>query len=212
MSVLNDISTLMQQGRAKDVKQLTQQAVDEGYSAEQILEEGLISAMDIVGVKFKNNEVYVPEVLIAARAMKAGMEILTPLLKSGDFKPKGKAVVGTVKGDLHDIGKNLVCIMFEGKGIEVVDLGVDVPAETFVDRALELNAQIIGASTLLTTNMGVMKEIVEYADEKGVRDKVKIMIGGAPVNQEFCNKIGADFYTENAAEASTVALSICEKS
>ena len=211
MSILADISTFMQQGRAKNVKELVGQALEEGITPQKILEEGLISGMTVIGAKFSKNEVYVPEVLIAARAMKAGMELLSPALKGSDFKPKGKAVIGTVKGDLHDIGKNLVGIMMEGKGIEVIDLGVDVPPEKFIDEAIANNADIVGASALLTTTMPVMKDIVDYADKIGARDKVTIMIGGAPITEAFCEKIGADYYTPDASSASDVALSVLEK-
>lgn len=209
MSVLNDISSFLQQGRAKNVKELVQAALDDGLTAGEILDEGLLAGMNIVGVKFKNNEVYVPEVLIAARAMNAGMEILKPVLVSSNTKAKGKAVMGTVKGDLHDIGKNLVKIMFEGKGIEVIDLGVDVAPEAFVDAAVEQNAQIIACSALLTTTMNAMRDVVETAKQKGVRDQFKIMVGGAPVTETFCQSIGADYFTPDAASASDVALQIC---
>lgn len=209
MSVLNDISSFLQQGRAKNVKELVQAALDDGLTAGEILDEGLLAGMNIVGVKFKNNEVYVPEVLIAARAMNAGMEILKPVLVSSNTKAKGKAVMGTVKGDLHDIGKNLVKIMFEGKGIEVIDLGVDVAPEAFVDAAVEQNAQIIACSALLTTTMNAMRDVVETAKQRGVRDQFKIMVGGAPVTETFCQSIGADYFTPDAASASDVALQIC---
>jgi corrinoid protein of di/trimethylamine methyltransferase len=210
MSILNDISSFLQQGRANNVKELVQKALDEGVSASEILDDGLLAGMSIIGVKFKNNEVYVPEVLIAARAMNAGMEILKPVLVSSNTQSKGKAVLGTVKGDLHDIGKNLVKIMLEGKGIEVVDLGVDVSPEKFVETAINENAQIIACSALLTTTMNAMRDIVEAAKQKGVRDKVKIMVGGAPVTDTFCQSIGADYYTPDAASASDVALQICQ--
>jgi len=210
MSILNDISGFLQQGRAKNVKELVQKALDEGLSASQILDEGLLAGMSIIGVKFKNNEVYVPEVLIAARAMNAGMEILKPVLVSSNTQSKGKAVLGTVKGDLHDIGKNLVKIMFEGKGIDVIDLGVDVAPEKFIETAVSENAQIIACSALLTTTMNAMRDVVEAAEQKGVRDKLKIMVGGAPVTDAFCKSIGADYYTSDAASASDVALQICQ--
>ena len=181
----------------------------DGEDAKKILEEGLLSGMAVIGEKFKNNEVYVPEVLIAARAMNAGMDVLKPALASTDNKAKGKAVMGTVKGDLHDIGKNLVKIMFEGKGIEVIDLGTDVSAEKFVQTAIDEGAGIIACSALLTTTMGVMKDVVEKAKEMGVRDKISIMVGGAPVTENFKDSIGADYYTADAASASDVALSLC---
>ena len=180
MSKLEEMKTFLQQGRANNVKQLAAEALEEGIPAAEILEQGLLAGMNIVGEKFKNGEADIPEVLIAARAMNAGMEVLKPALAGDATQVKGKAVIGTVKGDLHDIGKNIVKIMFEGKGIEVIDLGVDVPPEKFVDTAIAENARIIGCSALLTTTMAVMKDVVDYAEKKGVRDQVKIMIGGAP--------------------------------
>lgn len=209
MEILSEISAYLQQGRANNVKELVGKALQEGIDAKKILEEGLLHGMSIIGEKFKNNEVYVPEVLIAARAMNAGVGILKPELAKADVKSHGKAVLGTVKGDLHDIGKNLVKIMLEGKGIEVIDLGTDVPAEKFVETAIAENAQIIACSALLTTTMGMMKNVVDVAIEKGVRDKVKIMIGGAPITDSFCKSIGADYYTADAASASELALKIC---
>ncbi len=209
MEILSEISAYLQQGRANNVKELVGKALQEGIDAKKILEEGLLHGMSIIGEKFKNNEVYVPEVLIAARAMNAGVGILKPELAKADVKSHGKAVLGTVKGDLHDIGKNLVKIMLEGKGIEVIDLGTDVPAEKFVETAIAENAQIIACSALLTTTMGMMKNVVDAAIEKGVRDKVKIMIGGAPITDSFCKSIGADYYTADAASASELALKIC---
>lgn len=205
MSILLEISENLQKGRAKVVKDLVQKAIDDGNSAEAVLNEGLLSGMDIIGEKFKNNEVFVPEVLIAARAMNQGMEILKPLLKESGAKPIGKAVIGTVKGDLHDIGKNLVRMMLEGKGIEVVDLGVDVSAEQFLDAVKKENAQIVCCSALLTTTMSEMKAVVDLFTEEGMRDKVTIMIGGAPINNEFCSSIGADIYTPDAASAANEA-------
>ena len=209
MSILNEISTLLQQGRAPKVKELVTQALDEGLAPQDILENGLLAGMAVVGEKFKKNEVFVPEVLIAARAMNAGVDILRPHLIASGVTAKGRAVIGTVKGDLHDIGKNIVKMMLEGKGLEVIDLGVDVPAETFVEKAKECDAQIICCSALLTTTMSEMKLIVEKAEQAGIRDRVKIMIGGAPVTQAFCDSIGADYYTSDAASASDIALEIC---
>ncbi len=209
MSILEEISKNLQQGKAKTVKELVQQAIDEGISAKVILEDGLLAGMNIIGVKFKNNEVYVPEVLIAARAMNTGTALLKPLLAEDGVEAKGKVVLGTVKGDLHDIGKNLVRMMMEGKGLEVVDLGVDVPTEKFVDIAKETGAQIIACSALLTTTMGEMQNVVEAVKAAGMRDKVKIMIGGAPVTDNFCKQISADYYTPDAASAADVAAKIC---
>jgi len=211
MSTLQEINELLQKGRAPKVKELVAKAIEEGIAPQTILDEGLLSAMDVIGEKFKNNEIFVPEVLIAARAMNAGAEILKPHLVSAGVKTKGKVVIGTVKGDLHDIGKNLVKMMLEGKGLEVIDLGVDVSAETFVEKAKEHGADIIACSALLTTTMGEMKNVVDKAIEAGIRDDIKIMVGGAPITQSFCDSIGADYYTSDAASASSVALEICQK-
>ncbi len=207
MSILNEISENIQKGKRKVVVALVQQALDEGVSADVILNDGLLAGLDILGEKFRNNEVYVPEVLVAARAMNAGTALLKPYLSS-DAGAKGKVVIGTVKGDLHDIGKNLVRMMFEGKGFEVIDLGVDVPADKFVETAKNEKCDIIALSALLTTTMPGMAEVVEKAKEAGIRDQVKIMIGGAPVTQAFCDEIGADAYTDDAASAAERALEL----
>ena len=209
MSLLEDVSLALQAGRAPKGKELVQQAVDEGIPAKDVLEQGLLSGMSVVGEKFKNNEVFVPEVLIAARAMNAGVAILKPYLTEAGVEAKGTAVIGTVKGDLHDIGKNLVKMMLEGRGLNVIDLGVDVEPERFVQAAIDNEADIICCSALLTTTMGEMKHVVEAAAAKGIRDKVKIMIGGAPVTQSFCDSIGADCYTADAASAADEALKFC---
>ena len=208
--LLNEISTQLQAGKAKIVKELVEQAIDEGFSAQEILEKGLLDGMSIVGEKFKNNEVFVPEVLIAARAMNQGAALLKPILAESGVKASGRVCIGTVEGDLHDIGKNLVKMMLEGKGFEVIDLGTDVPAEKFVQTAIEENCQIICCSALLTTTVDVMGEVVKAAEAAKIRDKVKIMIGGAPVTQEFCDKIGADAYTIDAASAADAALSLVQ--
>ena len=210
MSILVEISENLQKGKAKIVKELVQKALDEGLSPEQILNEGLLHGMGIVGEKFKNNEVYVPEVLVSARAMNMGAQILKPHLAEAGVQAAGKVCIGTVQGDLHDIGKNLVKMMMEGKGLEVIDLGTDVPAEAFVKTAIEQNCQVICCSALLTTTMNVMADVIKAAEEAGIRDKVKIMIGGAPVNQEFCDKIGADCYTVDAASAADAAVAFCK--
>lgn len=207
--ILQDISMKLQAGKAKDVKALVQQAIDEGIPAQQILEEGLISGMNIIGEKFKNNEVFVPEVLVAARAMNMGAKLLKPLLAAEGVKASGKVCIGTVKGDLHDIGKNLVKMMLEGKGIEVVDLGTDVAPETFVMAAKEQQCQIICCSALLTTTMGVMEDVVKACEAAGIRDQVKIMIGGAPITDAYAKQIGADAYTPDAATAADVAVQFC---
>ncbi|MBE7035399.1 MAG: cobalamin-binding protein [Ruminococcaceae bacterium] len=205
MRVLTEISELLQKGKAKDVKALVQQALDEGIPAQDILEQGLLAGMSVIGKKFKNNEIYVPEVLVAARAMKMGSQVLAPMIAEAGVEPLGCVIIGTVQGDLHDIGKNLVKMMFEGKGFSVVDLGVDVAPETFVEAAIEHDAQIICLSALLTTTMGVMGDVVKAVEAAGLRDKVKIMIGGAPVTEAFCAQIGADKYTVDAASAADAA-------
>jgi corrinoid protein of di/trimethylamine methyltransferase len=210
MEILEKISEALQKGKAKDVKIMVQEAVDNGVSAQQILTEGLLSGMNVIGVKFKNNEVYVPDVLIAARAMKAGTEILKPLLVADGVKSAGRVILGTVKGDLHDIGKNLVGMMLEGKGLEVIDIGTDVSADKFISAAIEHNAQIICLSALLTTTMGEMKTVVDAAVAAGIRDKVTIMVGGAPVNEAFAKSIGADIYTADAASAAEAAAAAAQ--
>lgn len=209
MSILNEISENLQRGKAKIVKQLVQEAVDAGIPVEQILNEGLLDGMNIVGEKFKNNEVFVPEVLVAARAMNQGTAILKPLMVQAGVEAVGKVCIGTVRGDLHDIGKNLVRMMMEGKGLEVIDLGTDVTPEAFVQTAKEQGCQIICCSALLTTTMNTMEEVVNLAKAEGIRDQVKIMIGGAPVTQEFCDQIGADAYTVDAASAADAAVAFC---
>ena len=208
MSILQEISEALQKGKAKVVAELVQKALDDGQKAEDILNEGLLAGMDIIGGKFKNNEVYVPEVLIAARAMNNGAQILKPVLAESGVKPIGKVILGTVKGDLHDIGKNLVRMMLEGKGIEVVDLGVDVSAEQFYEAFEKEGAGIVACSALLTTTMNEMKNVVDYFTEKGARDKVSIMVGGAPITDSFCKSIGADHYTADAASAADVAKQV----
>ena len=206
MGVLEEINELLQKGKAGDVKTLVQKAIDEKIAVKQILEKGLMAGMNIIGEKFKNNEVYVPEVLIAARAMNAGIGILKPLLVQEGIQAKGTVVLGTVKGDLHDIGKNLVKMMMEGQGLEVIDMGTDVSADSFVNTAIEKNAKIIACSALLTTTMTEMKSVIDKAKEKGIRGKVTIMVGGAPVTDSFCQSIGADIYAADAASAAEKAV------
>ncbi len=207
---LNEISSWLQKGRAPKVKTFVQQALDEGIPAAEILQDGLLAGMNIIGEKFKNNEVFVPEVLVAARAMNRGVEVLRPYLVADGVEDKGVAILGTVKGDMHDIGKNLVRMMLEGKGLKVIDLGVDVPVEKFIDAARENDAQIICCSALLTTTMAEMRNVVEAVEASELKGKVKVMIGGAPITQSYCDQIGADYYTPDAASAADVALGICE--
>ena len=210
MSKIDDIAAAVERGKAKIVPGLVEEALDEGLDPFEILNKGMIDAMSVVGEKFKNNEIFVPEMLVAARAMKKGVEVLKPYLGGSSDISIGKAVIGTVQGDLHDIGKNLVCLMVESAGFEVIDLGVDVPSQEFIDTALSEDCKVICLSALLTTTMGVMSEIIEMCKQQGVRDKFKIMIGGAPVTQEFCEKIGADAYTADAASCAEVALGFCK--
>ena len=209
MEILNQISALLQRGKAKDVKALVSQAIEEGIPAGTILNDGLLAGMNVVGQRFKNNEIFVPEVLIAARAMNMGASLLKPLLASEGVKAAGRVCIGTVKGDLHDIGKNLVKMMLEGKGLEVIDLGTDVPPEAFIQTAKDQDCQIICCSALLTTTMDVMRDVVKAAEDAGIRDQVKIMIGGAPVTEAFCAEIGADVYTPDAATAAEAAVRFC---
>lgn len=209
MAILKEISELLQKGRAPMVQEKVKSAIDEGIPAQDILEKGLLAGMSIIGEKFKENKVFVPEVLIAARAMNMGVSVLKPYLSEAGVESKGTAVIGTVKGDQHDIGKNLVKMMLEGKGINVIDLGTDVAPETFINSAIENNASIICCSALLTTTMNEMKNVVDCAVQRGVRDRFKIMVGGAPVTQSFCDSIGADCYTADAASAADAALAFC---
>ena len=195
----------MQKGRAKNVKTLVQQALDEGMDPKVILNEGLLDGMMIIGGKFKRNEIFVPEVLVAARALNAGLNILEPKLVEIGNEPIGRAVIGTVKGDLHDIGKNLVAMMLKGAGFEVYDAGVDVTPEAFIEKAEETNADIICMSALLTTTMINMGELVEELKNRNLREKYIVMVGGAPVNESFAEQIGADYYTPDAATAAEVA-------
>ena len=210
--ILEEISAKMQAGKAKTVKELVAQALEEGVPAADILEKGLLSGMSEIGEKFKNNEVFVPEVMVAARAMKQGVEILKPYLAEGEVNNIGRVCIGTIKGDLHDIGKNLVKMMLEGKGFEVFDLGADVEPELFVRTAIDRNCQIICMSALLTTTMNVMGDVVRLAEEAGIRDRVKIMVGGAPLSDAFAREIGADAYTPDAATAADVAMEFCRAS
>ena len=203
MADLAAISEQLQKGRAKEVAEMVKAAVEEGVPVKQILDEALISAMGEVGEKFKKNEIYVPEMLIAARAMNGALKILAPLLEKEGIEPVGKLIVGTAKGDLHDIGKNLVGMMFKGAGFEVIDLGIDVPADKFVEKAKETGAPIIGVSALLTTTMPQMKGVVEAKNAAGL--DCKIIIGGAPVTQAYADEIGADGDAPDAASAVDVA-------
>ncbi len=187
-------------GKAPDAKKITEEAIAEGMNPGDILNNGLVAGMNVVGSKFKNNEFYVPEVLIAARAMKMAMEVLRPKLASSGVEAKGKVAIGTVAGDLHDIGKNLVAMMLEGAGFEIIDLGVDVKPQAFVE-AVKDGANVIALSALLTTTMPAMKDTIETLKSEGVRDQASVMIGGAPVTQNYADEISADGYAPDAASA-----------
>ena len=205
MADLNAIAENLINGKAKEVEEGVQQAMDEGLPVQQILREGLIAGMDVVGARFKANEFYVPEVLIAARAMKTGMALIKPKLVEENVEPVGVACIGTVKGDLHDIGKNLVAMMLEGAGFEVVDLGIDVPPEKFVEAVTQQNVQIVCMSALLTTTMPSMKTTVEALQESGQTDKARTMIGGAPITQAYADRIGANGFAADATSAADKA-------
>ncbi len=211
MSVLEDLSASVISGNAAKTEEFTTSALSSGLAPVDVLTKGLIAGMNVVGAKFKNNEFYVPEVLIAARAMKAGMKILRPKLAETGVKPEAKFVVGTVKGDLHDIGKNLVAMMMEGAGFEVIDLGVDVTPDKFVDAIKTNNAELIGMSALLTTTMLNMKDTITALNSSGLRDKVKVLVGGAPLTQSFSDEIGADGYAPDAASAVDLARQLLAK-
>lgn len=206
MSKVEEIAAAVENGKVKKVAGLVEEALAEGISATEILNTGMIGAMGVVGEKFKNNEIFVPEMLIAARAMKKGVEVLTPALKEAGSEPVGKLILGTVAGDLHDIGKNLVGMMIEGAGFNVIDLGVDVPADKFIECMKENpDCKIVALSALLTTTMPAIKNTIDAIVAAGLRDTVKIMIGGAPVTQAFADEVGADGYSEDAASAAELA-------
>ncbi len=201
MEVLQEIAASLRKGEDARVEALTQQAIDAGMPAKEILDDGLIGGMNVVGSLFRRHEIFLPEVLLAARAMQKGIDLLTPLMIKDGIQTVGKVVIGTAHGDLHDIGKNLVGIMLKGAGFEVIDLGNDVPAERFVDTAVEHNAPVIGISALLTTTMTSMKGVVDLINERGLTGKIRTIVGGAPVSQEYADEIGADAYGYDAANA-----------
>lgn len=205
MEILNELSQALQNGDADLVAQKTQEALDQGISPTEILDKGLLVGMGVIGKKFKDNEVFVPEVLIAARAMHFGLNILKPVLTNTGAKPFGKVVLGTVKGDLHDIGKNLVGMVMMGSGLEVIDLGIDVPEEKFIEAVKEHKPDIVALSALLTTTMVEQKNVIDALIKEGLRDKVKVMVGGAPVTEEYCREIGADAYSADAVQAAQMA-------
>ena len=205
MAVFENISEMLQKGKRKDVAALVTQALEEGCAPADILNQGLVAGMNVIGEKFHNNEVFVPEVLVAARAMNEGLKILKPALTKEGVEPLGKCVICTVRGDMHDIGKNLVRMMLEGQGIECIDLGTDVAPEQIVAAVKESGAQLVCLSALLTTTMGSQKDTIDALKAAGIRDSVKVMVGGAPVTQAYADEIGADCYTLDAAAAAQAA-------
>ena len=206
--VMQEIAYQLIIGKNLEVDRLTKECLDKGYAANHILDNGLLNGMAIVGVKFRDNVIFVPEVLVAARAMKAGMAHLEPILSASGIEPVGIVVMGTVKGDLHDIGKNLCIMMLRGAGWVVHDLGVDTSPEEFADAVTDFDAQIIGMSALLTTTMPNMGRTITYFEDIGIRDEVRIMVGGAPVTREFADEMGADGYGENAVDCVETAVSL----
>jgi len=209
--ILSKISECIQKGDDELIETLIKKAIENNIKAEEILNKGLLCGMDIISEQFKNHEIFLPDVLLAAKAMYAGMNLLKPMLIKSNITKKGKIVLGTVKGDLHDIGKNLVGIMLQGAGYEVIDLGNDVAPEKFIDTALKENATIIGMSALLTTTMPVMKNVVELIKENQLSSKIKTIIGGAPVSKEFALQINADAYGYDAAKAVEVVNQLLKK-
>lgn len=208
MSQFEQIAQAVINGRAPETERLINEAIVSGTKPAELINQGLIAGMEVVADRFKNNEIYVPEVLIAARAMNAGLAIVKPLVSESDLQPIGKVIIGTVKGDLHDIGKKLVAMMLEGAGFEVVDLGIDVSPEEFVEAVREHRPQVLGMSALLTTTMPAMAQTIKLLVEKGVRDQVKVIIGGAPITDAFAQEIGADGYAPDAGSAVDVAKSL----
>jgi len=201
MKIFEEIADEIIKGNSSSVEELTKKALSQNISAEEILNNGLVGGMGIVSEKFKNNEIFIPEVLISAKSMNTGLEILKPLLAETKVKPLGKVVIGTVKGDLHDIGKNIVAMLLKGAGFEVIDLGADVPKEKFLEYVKKERADIVGMSALLTTTMVSMKETIDTLKSAGLRDNVKVIIGGAPVTESYASQINADGYASDAASA-----------
>jgi len=204
------LSNSVIKGNREEVVELTQEAVDEGVKPNEIINQGLINGMNVIGKRFKAGDMFVPEVLMAAKAMKGGMEIVQPLLVEGEREEAGRVLLGTVAGDLHDIGKNLVGMLMESGGLEVNDLGTDVEADEFVESIREFNPDVLGMSALLTTTMLEMKDVIEVLEEEGLRDDVKIIVGGAPVTKEFADEVGADGWAPDAASAKDLAFEILE--
>ena len=211
MEILENIAKSLIAGDDKTITEQVTQAIRDGVPTTRILDEGLIAGMNVVGTRFRSHEMFLPEVLLSARAMTAGVALLKPLLIAEEVPSRGKVVLGSVQGDLHNIGKNLVGIMLEGAGFEVVDLGVDVPPEKFIEAAVSEGASVVGLSSLLTTTMDIMKSVVDLVGERGLSDRIKIIVGGAPLSEEFARSIGADAYAYDAANAVEKVLSMLEE-
>jgi 5-methyltetrahydrofolate--homocysteine methyltransferase len=211
MEILKNIAASLMVGDDQKITGQVEQAIEEGIPTTDILDNGLIAGMNVVGVKFRDHDMFLPEVLMSARAMTAGVAILKPLLIAENVSSRGKVVLGSVQGDLHDIGKNLVGIMLEGAGFEVFDLGIDVPAEKFIDAAISEDASVIGLSSLLTTTMDIMKGVVNLVGERGLSDKIQVIVGGAPLSEEFAQSIGAQGYAYDAANAVEKVMDLLEK-
>ena len=208
MSIFEKIADEVQKGNSQTVEELVKEALSQEIPAERILNNGLVEGMNIVGEKFKNNECFIPEVLVSAKAMTVGLEILKPSLADSNVKPRGKVVIGTIQGDLHDIGKNIAAMLLQGAGFEVVDLGADVPIDKFVETAKNEQADIVGISALLITTMVNMKAVIAGLKDAGLKDNVKVIVGGAPVTQDYANQIEADGYAEDAASGVDIAKSL----
>lgn len=211
MEIFDTIADEVQKGNSNSVEELIKKSLTEDIPAEEILNNGLIKGMEIVSEKFKNNEIFIPEVLVSAKAMNAGLGILKPLLAQANVKPLGKVVIGTVRGDLHDIGKNIVAMMLQGAGFEIIDLGADVPKEKFLESVKKESANVLGMSALLTTTMLYMKEVIETAINEGLRKNIKVIIGGAPVTEAYAAQIGADGYAPDAASAVDLTKRLLEE-
>jgi 5-methyltetrahydrofolate--homocysteine methyltransferase len=209
--LIEEIKTTVIAGKHKEIEALIQKAIQEKASLDDLINRALIAAMDVVGDRFAKSEIFVPEMLVSAVTMKKGLDIIKPLLKGNEEQTRGKVILGTVKGDQHDIGKNLVAMMLEGAGLEVIDLGVDVTVEEVIDKINEIQPQVLGLSALLTTTMPEMKNVINLLRDRGIRENVKVMIGGAPVDADFAKRIGADAYGEDAAAAVTIARSFIDK-
>ena len=211
MKILKEITVNVEKGDSATVKELTKTALSQKIAAEEILNYGLVKGMDAIGIKFKKNEIFIPEVLIATRAMKAGMDIIRPYFSEEKTESKGKIVIGTIKGDLHDIGKKIVCMILEGEGFEVVDIGIDVPKEKFLTSIKKENPDIIGMSALLTTTMTYMREVIEAVEKAKLKQNVKIIIGGAPITQSFADEIKVDGYAPDGVSAVKLVKNLLKK-